>query len=62
MSNFLPIFDKNASYIWACYIAGVLLLLFLAVFVWGKAQSAKKKLKQAEQMSSVSTEAENSDE
>ena len=40
----MPEFDKNAAYIWACYLIGAGLILAACVQAWLAARTAKQRL------------------
>jgi len=40
----MPEFDKNAAYIWACYLVGALMIGAACVQAWLAARAAKKRL------------------
>lgn len=40
----MPEFDKNAAYIWACYLIGVILIAGACAQAWLAARAAKKRL------------------
>lgn len=42
----MPEFDKNAAYIWACYLLGAVLILGLTLQVVLAARAARKRLEQ----------------
>lgn len=40
----MPEFDKNAAYIWACYLIGALMIAGACVQAWLAARAAKRRL------------------
>lgn len=40
----MPEFDKNAAYIWACYLVGALMIGAACVQAWLAARATKKHL------------------
>ncbi|MFN3313904.1 MAG: heme exporter protein CcmD [Hyphomonas sp.] len=40
----MPEFDKNAAYIWACYLVGALMIGGAALHAWLSARAARKRL------------------
>lgn len=50
--DILPVFDKNAAFIWACYIVGFATLFALGLYVLIKSRRAKAALERIERLSS----------
>lgn len=48
--DILPVFDKNAAFIWACYIVGFTTLFALGIYVWMKSRRAKAALARSERL------------
>ncbi|MBY9065886.1 heme exporter protein CcmD [Hyphomonas sp. WL0036] len=40
----MPEFDKNAAYIWACYLIGALMIGAACLQAWLAAKAAKRRL------------------
>ena len=40
----MPEFDKNAAYIWACYLIGALMIAGACLQAWLSARSARQRL------------------
>jgi hypothetical protein len=40
----MPEFDKNAAYIWACYLVGALTIGGAALHAWLSASASRKRL------------------
>lgn len=40
----MPEFDKNAAYIWACYLVGALMIGAACLQAWLAARATKKRL------------------
>lgn len=40
----MPEFDKNAAYIWACYLIGALMIAGACLQAWLSARAAKRRL------------------
>lgn len=40
----MPEFDKNAAYIWACYLVGALMIGGAALHAWLTARAARQRL------------------
>lgn len=40
----MPEFDKNAAYIWACYLLGALMIGGTCLQAWLAAKAAKRRL------------------
>ena len=40
----MPDFDKNAAYIWACYLVGGLTIAALCLHAWLAARAARRQL------------------
>lgn len=50
--DILPVFDKNAAFIWACYTVGFATLFALGLYVLIKSRRAKAALERIERLSS----------
>lgn len=50
--DILPVFDKNAAFIWACYIVGFATLFALGLYVLIKSRRAKAALERIERLNS----------
>ena len=48
--DILPVFDKNAAFIWACYIVGFTTLFALGLYVLIKSRRAKAALDRIERL------------